>query len=103
MTVSASVKPARRRFLLGAGALALPAFVAPLQSAYATATPDATVRATTEQVLALIANTPDAQRLQDMVEDRIVAYFDFRRLTQLAAGRVWSRATPPQQARMAAS
>lgn len=59
--------------------------------------PDAEVRAATEEVLAVIASAPDVRTLGKLAESKVVPRFDFRRMTQLAAGRIWSRASPEQQ------
>lgn len=59
--------------------------------------PEATIKATTEDVLALIARTSDRQRLTEFAELRVVPHFDFRRMTRLAAGSAWEQASPEQQ------
>ena len=66
------------------------------------AAPDAIVRDTTNEVLKTIASSPDAQKLRALADEKIVPHFDFRRMTQLAAGRVWKLATPQQQDQLAA-
>lgn len=64
------------------------------------APPDVEVRAATDELLAAIASAPDARALGQLAASTVVPRFDFRRMTQLAAGRVWSRATPEQQAQL---
>src|SRR3977135_1039093 len=39
----------------------------------------------------------DPSRIAALVESRIVPHFDFRRVTQIAMGANWRRATPEQQ------
>lgn len=85
------------RNFLACSALALTGIV----GAHAAA-PDATVRDTANQVLATIASAPDAGTLRQLAERQIVPHFDFLRMTQLAAGRVWAQASAEQQAQMAA-
>lgn len=68
-------------------------------NAYAAA-PDETVRDTTSQVLAAIGSSSSEQQMRQVVEAKVVPHFDFRRMTQLAAGRVWAQATPDQQDRI---
>lgn len=60
-------------------------------------TPDAVVRETTQDVLAAIASNPEPAALRQIAQAKVVPHFDFRRMTQLAAGRVWAQATPEQQ------
>lgn len=71
--------------------------VALLGTAYGADSPDAEVRAATEDVLAVIAKSPDQRALREAAETKVVPRFDFRRMTQLAAGRVWTQASPKQQ------
>lgn len=80
------------RSFLAVSALAL------LGSAYGAGNaPDAAVRSATEDVLAVIAKTPDPRTLRETAETKVVPHFDFRRMTQLAAGRVWAQASAQQQ------
>jgi len=62
--------------------------------------PEARIKATTEDALALITRTSDRQRLAEFAEIRVVPHFDFRRMTQLAAGSAWAQASPEQQNRL---
>lgn len=59
--------------------------------------PDALVKSTTDDVLAVIRNNKDKRTLQDLAEKKIVANFDFRQMTQLAVGKHWRDASPAQQ------
>lgn len=63
--------------------------------------PDVEVKETTEAVLAVIASSPDAKALAKVAEAKVVPRFDFRRMTQLAAGRVWTQASTTQQDQLA--
>lgn len=63
--------------------------------------PDVEIKAATDEILAVIASAPDAKALGRLAEAKVVPRFDFRRMTQLAAGRVWARATPEQQEQLA--
>jgi len=64
--------------------------------------PDALVRTISEEVIGEIrANKAlqagDPSRIAALVEAKIVPHFDFRRITQIAVGPSWRRATPEQQ------
>ena len=59
--------------------------------------PDALVKTTTDEVLAVIRNNKDKRTLQDLAEKKVVSNFDFRQMTQLAVGRYWREASPSQQ------
>ena len=65
--------------------------------AYAQETPDALVRKTVDEVLSAIKQTKDQKKLQELAEAKVVPYFDFKQMTQLAAGRSWAQANPTQQ------
>ncbi len=59
--------------------------------------PDALVRTTVEEVLAILKQNQDRRTLQDVVEKKVLPHFDFRAMTRLAMGRSWRDATPEQQ------
>jgi phospholipid transport system substrate-binding protein len=66
------------------------------------AAPDAFVRQMTDEVTAAIRQDSairagDASRIATLVETKIVPHFDFPRITQIAMGVNWRRATPAQQ------
>jgi phospholipid transport system substrate-binding protein len=44
----------------------------------------------------------DQQRILQLVEERVLPYVDFQRMTALAAGRFWREATPEQQKQLTA-
>ncbi len=55
-----------------------------------------------EEVLQIIKTDPkvqagDQQRVREVVETKLLPYFDFERITALAMGRNWRQATPEQQ------
>ena len=89
----------RRTLLLGACALfALPAF--------AQEAPDALVKRVSQEVLQIIKTDPKVQagdqaRIRELIETKLAPNFDFLRMTSLAMGRNWSKATPDQQKRLA--
>jgi len=69
----------------------------------ATAAPDTLIRDLTTEVLdALRADKAvaagDVSRVQKLVDDKILPYVDFQKMTQLAVGRGWRNATPEQRA-----
>jgi len=64
--------------------------------------PDALVKRVAEEVLQIIRTDPkvqagDQQRVREVVETKLLPYFDFERITALAMGRNWRQATPEQQ------
>ncbi|MCC7483897.1 MAG: ABC transporter substrate-binding protein [Burkholderiales bacterium] len=79
---------------------ALVAWVTLLAAAggHAQESPEALVKRAADEVLALIKETKDQTKLVAAAESRIVPYFDFTRMTRLAAGRNWNQASPAQRA-----
>lgn len=63
----------------------------------ADAAPDALVKATVGDVLAVIKQNKDKQALRALAEQKVLPHFDFRRMTQLAVGAPWRQANPAQQ------
>lgn len=64
--------------------------------------PDALIQTVTNRVLSTIKadksiKSGDINRITQVVNAEILPYTDFRRTTQLAAGRAWRTATPQQQ------
>jgi len=64
--------------------------------------PDVLVRQMSDEVVAAIKQdgairAGDSGRIAALVETKIVPHFDFRRITQIAMGANWRRATPEQQ------
>jgi len=64
--------------------------------------PDALVKRVAGEVLQSIKTDPkvqagDQQRVREVVETKLLPYFDFERITALAMGRNWRQASPEQQ------
>ena len=59
--------------------------------------PDALVKGLVTEVIEVVAQNRDARALTELAEKKVIAHFDFRRMTQLAVGRPWSQASPDQQ------
>jgi phospholipid transport system substrate-binding protein len=76
---------------------------APLQPAAAQEmAPDALVRKSIDEVVALIKADKDLQggnpkKLHDLVEEKVLPHFDFTRMTRLAVGRNWAQASGEQR------
>jgi phospholipid transport system substrate-binding protein len=67
------------------------------------AAPDVLVRDLTSEVLDTIRADKaiaggDVSRVQKLVDEKILPYVDFQKMTQLAVGRGWRSATPEQRA-----
>jgi phospholipid transport system substrate-binding protein len=79
--------------------LAALALTAPGAGAAAAAadSPDALVKSTADEVLAVIRTTKDKAALRKAAEQKVLPHFDFRAMTQLAVGQHWRQATPEQQ------
>ncbi len=66
-------------------------------------TPDALVKRTTDEVLAIIKADKDIQtgnmrKIVELAEEKVLPHFDFERMTRLAVGRNWAQASPEQKA-----
>lgn len=59
--------------------------------------PDALVRNTVDEVLAVIKQSKDQKALVELAEKKVVSNFDFKEMTRLATGRAWSQASAAQQ------
>lgn len=97
---------ALRALAIVVAVLVLAAFIAPPVWAVPNEAPDALVKRITEEVLNLIRSDPriqagDKARIREVIEARIAPYFDFERMTALAAGRGWRQATPEQKKELA--
>jgi phospholipid transport system substrate-binding protein len=69
--------------------------------------PDALVKRISQEVLDTAKNDKqiqggDQQRILQLVEEKVLPYVDFQRMTSLAAGRFWREATPEQQKQLTA-
>ena len=68
--------------------------------------PDALVRKVTDDVLTIVRQDKDIQsgntrKAIELVDSKVLPYFNFQRMTALAVGRDWSKATPEQKKRLA--
>jgi phospholipid transport system substrate-binding protein len=84
--------------LAASAACALPASVA----AAPDTAPDALVRKSIDEVLAVIKTDKDLQsgnqrKILDLVEEKVLPHFDFARMTRLAVGRNWAQAADAQK------
>jgi len=82
-------------------AAALIALAVPL-AAFAQDAPDALVRRTTDEVLAIIKADKDLQagnprKVAELAEQKVLPHFDFTRMTRLAVGRNWAQASDAQK------
>lgn len=85
-----------RGALLAATALAAPAVLAQMPA------PDVLVTSVTDDVLGIVRQDKEiqsgnTQRAIDLVEQKVLPHFNFARMTQLAVGRDWRKATPDQR------
>ena len=73
-----------------------------LSWANAEVAPDVLARSVTDEVLAIVRadkelQAGNPQKVQQLVETKVLPHFNFTRMTQLAVGRNWRQATPDQQ------
>ena len=72
-----------------------------LASAHAETAPDALVKAVATDVTGVLKNDPgvlgNAAKLKELIEAKLLPNFNFGRMTQLAMGRNWAKASPEQQ------
>lgn len=71
-------------------------------SVWAQEAPDALVKRVSEEVLDILRKDKDVQngsakKVIDLVEAKVLPYFNFQHMTALAVGKDWRRATPQQQ------
>lgn len=66
-------------------------------AAQAQTAPDALVKSTVEEVMAVIKDSKDRRTLQDLAEKKVLPHFDFREMTMLAVGRHWKDASEAQK------
>ncbi|HJV25987.1 MAG TPA: ABC transporter substrate-binding protein [Aromatoleum sp.] len=89
-----------KRFLLLLSALL---FLMPaVHAADAAKAPDALVREVSDDVLTIVRKdrsiqSGDTRKVANLVEDKVLPHFNFRRITMLAVGKDWRGATPEQQ------
>jgi phospholipid transport system substrate-binding protein len=89
--------------LLAALAFTALALVAGPASAATETAPDALVRKSIDEVIALIKADKDLQngnpqKLYALVEEKVLPHFDFTRMARLAVGRSWAQANDAQKA-----
>lgn len=90
-----NVRSLLQTLILATALAGLPALAEPVA-------PDALARAVTQDVLHIIKTDPDikagdSQEINRLVEEKILPHFDFQRMTRLAVGKDWRRATPAQR------
>jgi len=88
-------------------AMATIAFATAAQAAPAIEAPDALVKRISQDVIDTAKSDKgiqagDINRVNQLVETKILPYVDFQRMTSLAAGRHWRTATPDQQQKLSA-
>ncbi len=59
--------------------------------------PDALVKTVVDDILLVIKDNRDPQTLRTLAERKVLPHFDFRQMTQTAAGKAWRDASAPQQ------
>jgi phospholipid transport system substrate-binding protein len=82
--------------------LAMLALVLAPLLAFAQEAPDALVKRTSDEVLAIIKSDKDVAsgnmtKVVALAEQKVLPHFDFERMTRLAVGRNWNQATPEQK------
>ena len=89
-----------RAWLRNLGAAAL--FAAATLPALAQEAPDVMLKRVAGDVMQIVKTDPkvqagDQQRIREVIETKLLPNFDFDRMTALAMGRNWAKATPEQQ------
>lgn len=82
--------------------LMLAAGLLPLSSAAVETSPDKLVDNTAQEVLSIVRQDKELRagntaKILDLVEAKVLPHFNFTRMTRLAMGKNWSKATPEQQ------
>lgn len=105
MSLLKMVKSLSRSLAFGAALLAAGAASAqaPAATPSAATAPEALVRDLSNEVLATIKAdkalaSGDVNRVQKLVDEKILPYVEFEKMTRLAVGRGWRQATPEQRA-----
>lgn len=67
--------------------------------------PDALVKSVTEDVITIVRQdkaiqSGDTRKAVDLVETKVLPYFDFAHMTRLAVGKDWRQATPDQKTQL---
>ena len=72
-------------------------FVATTAASGQSSSPDALVKSTVDEVLAVMRQNKDPKTLVALAEQKVLPHFDFARMTQLAVGRKWKEASAEQR------
>ncbi len=69
-------------------------------------TPDALIRKVTDDVLSVVRQDKDIQsgntrKVMDLIETKVLPHFNFQRMTALAVGKDWNKASAEQKKRLA--
>ena len=84
-----------------AAAVTLIASAFALTTADAQTAPDALIKTVANDVTTVLKADPailsNAAKLRELIENKLIPNFSFARMTQLAMGRNWAKATPEQQ------
>jgi phospholipid transport system substrate-binding protein len=67
--------------------------------------PDVLARNTTNEVIQIVSQDKEikagnSNKIDKLVETKVLPHFDFKQMTRLAMGKNWATATPEQQARL---
>lgn len=73
------------------------AFAPGAQTVAANTGPETLVKSVVDEVLAVIKDNKDPQALRTLAEQKVLAHFDFRQMTQTAVGKSWREANASQQ------
>ena len=73
-----------------------------IDPAWAITAPDVLAKTTTQEVLSILKTDKELKsgnlnKVYELVEAKVLPHFDFDRMTQLAIGRYWQKATPQQK------
>jgi phospholipid transport system substrate-binding protein len=83
------------------GVFACVAFVLVSAQSHAQTAPDALVKTVATDVTAVLKSDPailgNPAKLKELIESKLLPNFNFTRMTQLAMGRNWAKASPDQQ------
>jgi len=71
--------------------------LAPAAVQAAPGAPEAMVKATVSDVLAIIKQAKDKRSLRQMAEEKVLQNFDFKEMTRSAVGPGWAKASPAQK------
>lgn len=84
-----------------AGAFGVVALAMASIHAHAQTAPDALVKTVATDVTAVLKSDPailgNPSKLKELIESKLLPNFNFTRMTQLAMGRNWAKASPEQQ------